>query len=929
MGCSGAKVGGEGDGKYQKGGENDISSGPLKKRGCTDIICLILFIVHWFVFIAVVFAGVSDGNPTKLYKPRDFRGDYCGVKKQWNSGLNLEDQVKMTYTMNVTHSVDNIAKQLVCSSSAEAALNSLMSADQLTNYRCACCKSACSSCYGSYSFTDLASPADAGTVISGKMTEITGATNAGNLFSPSGANGDYFANMWSQATIFFNAVCLPKCNDPASINFTSTSTRTYTYSPPPGASWQEAWQILGDSGPTEFRNLIQTSFTFKALPLATCPYEARYCVPFPGVEFLELANDHCTFKAGLDVVNAVGEAAAETFESLGANDVSKAAESSFGSAFGDAMNTIDALIVVGICSLVIGLVFLVLLRFFVGAVVWTALFLVVVFFAVAGGFLWIRSAQCKGAGLFESGKQMGVAATMSAAGAASGSTASEDFTGNGADYRGVQTRTVDGFLCQRWDAQSPHQHSVTPSAYSTSGLVDNYCRNPTTGPTIWCFTMDADTRWQTCSPVGVVRPECVDGYVVESETARKIMEVCGIIIWCFGALWIVLVCFLRNRIRLAIAINKCAAMFVYNTPQVLLVPLVQVFVGLIWVCVWALCASFLLSQVPADYTPTAYYESYAIAYGTEDVPGKCTDKWPTGAVWKDEGDLSATDNPCSGNMGDTSAITPKCWRCYPPRYIFDVRFAAAFFSLLWNNAFLIALGQCIIAGAVCVWFFAPRSNKMVVKSVSVSTWNCFRFHTGSLAFGAFILAVVQFIRYWLMYLEKQAAAQKNRVMVLIMKVLQCCMWCLEKCIKFLNKNAYIQVAIMGTNFCVSAKNAFMLITRNFLRFGVVATLGSIIHFLGFIFIMVCTCLLGYFILQGLHPDVYPVVPVIMYVVVSYLVAKLYMNVFGLAVDTTLQCFIATEEMGGDEDFVPGPMKMFFQQSAGAAGKDEADGGAAT
>jgi hypothetical protein len=180
-----------------------------------------------------------------------------------------------------------------------------------------------------------------------------------------------------------------------------------------------------------------------------------------------------------------------------------------------------------------------------------------------------------------------------------------------------------------------------------------------------------------------------------------------------------------------------------------------------------------------------------------------------------------------------------------------------------------------------------------------------------LAFGAFILAVVQFIRYWLMYLEKQAAAQKNRVMVLIMKVLQCCMWCLEKCIKFLNKNAYIQVAIMGTNFCVSAKNAFMLITRNFLRFGVVATLGSIIHFLGFIFIMVFTCLLGYFILQGLHPDVYPVVPVIMYVVVSYLVAKLYMNVFGLAVDTTLQCFIATEEMGGDEDFVPGPMKMFF------------------
>jgi hypothetical protein len=290
----------------------------------------------------------------------------------------------------------------------------------------------------------------------------------------------------------------------------------------------------------------------------------------------------------------------------------------------------------------------------------------------------------------------------------------------------------------------------------------------------------------------------------------------------------------------------------------------------------------------------------------------------SGFVWKDEGDLASTNNPCSGNLGNTNGITLRCFRCAPPRFIIDIRVALQFFSLLWNNAFLIALGQTIIAGSVCAWFFAPRSEKTKLNTVRQAVWITFRYHLGSLAFGAFILAVVQFIRYAAMYFEKQAKAQKNRVMVVVLKIVQCCLWCIEKCIKFLNKNAYIQVAILGTNFCRSAKNAFMLILRNIVRFGVVATLGSIIHFLGFIFIMTATVLLGYFILQGLHPDVYPVVPMVAYIIVSYLVAKLYMNVFGLAVDTMLQCFIATEEMKISKDeaseFVPKPLLSFFSRN---------------
>lgn len=911
--------------QFEKGGPNDISNGPVKQRGCTDILCLIVFILHWFGFLAVTFIGMKDGNPTKLYKPRDFRGDYCDVEKQWNDGSNLKGNEKLTYTMNVTHTIDQIAKQLVCSSAVEAALsNNVMTASQLATYRCACCKSACSTCFGSLNMKDLNSDSSLKGTISGKMGDITGgsAKNEGNMFSPSGMNGDYFSKMWKEATAFFHNVCMPKCTS-AVQNLSATNDRSYTYLPSPDAGWYEAWKTLVDhSGiPAGIKDTVKNQFTFKALPRSVCPYSARYCVPFPGVTFNDLPNNYCSFKMSESVMASVGESASKTFEQLAANDVAKDAKNSFGSAWGDTMKTLDAMVVVAILSLVIGLVFLVLLRFFVGAVVWFAIFLVLLVFVASGGFLWIRSAQCKGAGLFESGKQMGQAASISAAAAAwnsvSGNDApSEDMTGNGADYRGVQEQTKSGLKCQRWDAQYPHKHVFSAAKYNTSDLKENYCRNPFSAPTIWCFTTDPKVRWSICSPVGVIRPDCPTGYVVESETARKAMEVIGCIIWAFGGLWIILIVCMNKRIRLAIAINKCAAMFVYNTPQILWVPLVQAVVGIIWCLLWCISASFLLSQVPASYTPTGRYESYAVAYGTDDTAGKCTDKWPTGFVWKDEGDLSSDNDPCSGNKGDISGITPKCWRCGPPRYIFDVRFAVSFFSLLWNNAFLIALGQCIIAGAVCVWFFAPREQKGKGGTVRPAVRNCFRYHAGSLAMGAFILAVVQFIRYMAYYFEKQAAAQKNKVMVLVLKCVQYCVWCIEKCIKFLNKNAYIQVALLGTNFCRSAKNAFQLILRNMLRFGAIAMLGSVIQFLGFIFIVAATSILGYFILQGLHPDVYPVVPVLLYIVISYLVAKLYMNVFGLAVDTMLQCFIATEEMGGDAGFVPGPLKSFVKDQAG-------------
>merc|ERR1711988_895888 len=127
--------------------------------------------------------------------------------------------------------------------------------------------------------------------------------------------------------------------------------------------------------------------------------------------------------------------------------------------------------------------------------------------------------------------------------------------------------------------------------------------------------------------------------------------------------------------------------------------------------------------------------------------------------------------------------------------------------------------------------------------------------------------------YTIMYLERQAGAAKNRIAQMVMKAVACCLWCFEKCLKFLNKNAYIQVALLGKNFCTSAKAAFFLIFRNMARFGAVAMLGSIISVIGILFITVSTSVTGYFLLKALHPEITPVWPMAVYVATAYLVAK--------------------------------------------------------
>ena len=76
--------------------------------------------------------------------------------------------------------------------------------------------------------------------------------------------------------------------------------------------------------------------------------------------------------------------------------------------------------------------------------------------------------------------------------------------GNGNSYIGKVAVTKSNVPCQRWDAQSPHEHvnanHVNYFPDVTLSDASNFCRNPTDGNTAqpWCFTTDPNTRWEYC-----------------------------------------------------------------------------------------------------------------------------------------------------------------------------------------------------------------------------------------------------------------------------------------------------------------------------------------------------------------------------------------------------------------------------------------------
>jgi hypothetical protein len=240
------------------------------------------------------------------------------------------------------------------------------------------------------------------------------------------------------------------------------------------------------------------------------------------------------------------------------------------------------------------------------------------------------------------------------------------------------------------------------------------------------------------------------------------------------------------------------------------------------------------------------------------------------------------------------------------------------FGLLWIIAFLICLQQFIIAAMTCMWYFSGQGAEMSDQAGTVSLWMAFKwgawYHQGSIAFGSFCIALVTMIRIVFEYLAKKYESVGNKDNV-VYKAVTCCMrcvlWCLDKYVKFITKNAFIQIALSSNSFCASAWQSFYLIVRHAGRFTSASTVGWIMMMLGKGTIIALSSLCTFLIVRYRCPDVtLPYLPAIIIGAVAYLVGSLFLSIFSFSCTAILHSFILDEDTGGSK-FSPESLKPFL------------------
>ena len=225
------------------------------------------------------------------------------------------------------------------------------------------------------------------------------------------------------------------------------------------------------------------------------------------------------------------------------------------------------------------------------------------------------------------------------------------------------------------------------------------------------------------------------------------------------------------------------------------------------------------------------------------------------------------------------------------------------FGTLWVNAMLMAITVFVIAAACAVWYFSKSPGMRDLDSpIATGFWMAFRYHFGTLAFGSFILALVQFIQIIFELLNRQVDAVgegANCCYAAVVNCVRCCLECIKRIIEFINKNAFIQTAISGKNFCSSASDAFSLILANPLRFAIVTMVGWILAMVGRILITALTVFLFYILISyvtSIHDNVQePIYLLILVGLATFAIACIFMSIFDVSVDTLLQCFLIDEQ----------------------------------
>jgi solute carrier family 44 (choline transporter-like protein), member 1 len=211
-------------------------------------------------------------------------------------------------------------------------------------------------------------------------------------------------------------------------------------------------------------------------------------------------------------------------------------------------------------------------------------------------------------------------------------------------------------------------------------------------------------------------------------------------------------------------------------------------------------------------------------------------------------------------------------------------------GFIWAFYTIQGMLQLTIAGAVAEWYWTFDKKTSLQAPVINSFIRAVKYSFGSVILGSLLITIVELIRIALYNLQKQIASSPNPWLKYLVSCAQCCMKCIEMIVKWINKNAYVYIAITGKAFFAAAGCATSLLLRNAAKTIAVTYVGEAALILAKIAIVGFNCILSYAFMyyfpsalaQGVTN---PTLTVVMVGVITYTVASLFLSNYQLAIDT--------------------------------------------
>ena len=384
----------------------------------------------------------------------------------------------------------------------------------------------------------------------------------------------------------------------------------------------------------------------------------------------------------------------------------------------------------------------------------------------------------------------------------------------------------------------------------------------------------------------------VDESVNLTDTEAMMAEYGGYTIYALVGIFLIILLALRRRIQIAIEVVEEGSKAVGDMRLILMFPMIPFLFLALYLVIWIIAGLWIysVSELEDINTPANLLTS---ALG------------------------APLDNPAISK----NYVIDQTYQYYGMYHLFH---------LLWVAAFVIYFNFLVAAGATADWYFTrtdehgkkrgDADDELAHSPIKKSCGRTCRYHIGTVALCALIIAIVQFIRIMIEVIEKNCNAQKNKLQKILFNCVRCCLKCLECCLDKVNKNALIWTAIYGDNFSVSACSSFQLLWANMGRVAAINVVSSVL--LTITKYSICLLTTGVITAVLLYVDDYsdkitsPFGPAIVMFIISYVIASLFMQTFHGIIDCIFLCFLVDESTNAASDiemFAPPELQKLVGQ----------------